>query len=572
MIKSDRRDEKKYGKFIRGQAGRLILAGMMILLYLAPDVSAQELSQTLDQRKREVLEDTCEGIDGLLLKKDRHRVIELSLQNCIQRALANNLDIRIEGYQPAVSFTNVIEAEAVFDATMFASGRFDFNDQANIDTGFFTRTIVTDGGEKNIRIPSEPFVVTHDYNYNLGLRKRLSTGATMQVSQQLRRFRDLNNDGELFYDPFFEYRMRFEISQPLLRDFGLKFNRANIQIRRNDYKISEQRFHSLVISTLREVEQNYWTLLFARKRVQIFSGLVERANHSLERIQQRTPYDTRSEVVLRTRAVIKRAEADLVSARNDVFRQQYILLESLNDPCLPLEEDWEIITTDLPSTWHYQIDNDKALETAMLKRPEIIQQKLELDKSRLSELIAKNRRLPRLDLTVIQQFSGVGDESYAAWDDQWRNNMLSSSYLVEFEVPLGNRAAEAALARTRYQKIQNRLNVHNIQEQVLVDVQNALQELENKYEEILVRLEALQAAQQEVDNFLAIQDIERQDSTTPNFINLKLNADERLANTQRSAILAIIQYNIALMDVHRAQGILLRYNNIKLAELLPDID
>ena len=32
----------------------------------------------------------------------------------------------------------------------------------------------------------------------------------------------------------------------------------------------------------------------------------------------------------------------------------------------------------------------------------------------------------------------------------------------------------------------------------------------------------------------------------------------------------MIEYNLAIMDAHRAQGILLRYNNVKLAKLEPN--
>jgi hypothetical protein len=59
------------------------------------------------------------------------------------------------------------------------------------------------------------------------------------------------------------------------------------------------------------------------------------------------------------------------------------------------------------------------------------------------------------------------------------------------------------------------------------------------------------------------------DSTTPQFINLRLNADERLAGSQIQAVQTLIEYNLAIMDVQRAQGTLLRYNNIDVGEILP---
>ena len=103
----------------------------------------------------------------------------------------------------------------------------------------------------------------------------------------------------------------------------------------------------------------------------------------------------------------------------------------------------------------------------------------------------------------------------------------------------------------------------NIREEILADVNIAVHNLNNTYDEIDVRLQAAEASQNEIDSYLALQDTERQDAFTPQFLNLKLNADERLASSQITAVQTLISYNIAIKDIHRAQGTLLRYNNIK---------
>ena len=53
---------------------------------------------------------------------------------------------------------------------------------------------------------------------------------------------------------------------------------------------------------------------------------------------------------------------------------------------------------------------------------------------------------------------------------------------------------------------------------------------------------------------------------TPPFIQVKLQAQETLANEAREEAAAIANYNIAIQRLERAKGTLLKYNNVKIKE------
>ena len=55
-------------------------------------------------------------------------IVRLPLQEIIHRAVANNLDVKVAGYQPAIDSTRSIEAEARFDPTYFANVQFERRD------------------------------------------------------------------------------------------------------------------------------------------------------------------------------------------------------------------------------------------------------------------------------------------------------------------------------------------------------------------------------------------------------------------------------------------------------------
>ena len=84
-----------------------------------------------------------------------------------------------------------------------------------------------------------------------------------------------------------------------------------------------------------------------------------------------------------------------------------------------------------------------------------------------------------------------------------------------------------------------------------------------------VAMKAVEAVRDELLNYLVMQDTEQSNSMNPDFLNRKLLADERLASNQVQAVRKMIEYDLAIMNVHRAQGTLQRYNNVKLAEEKP---
>jgi len=513
------------------------------------------------------LEQVISLTEPILEDEPNRQVVHLGLQDCIGRALEHNLDIRIESLTPEIRMEEVTAAESVFDAALFSSTQFNITDRDEIDTGYDTEYKEINGVTKTKRLPIDPFVSTHDDLYEFGVRKLLPLGTSVQLSQQLRRYKDLTDENDVLYrNPFYEYGLQFQLQQPLLRDFGVDVNKSSIRVARMKHNISKQQFEMKMIDTIVEVERNYWRLFLARQQVNFNKQLLARAEKTLEKVQSRLQYDVSSISLARTKGVVAAAKADLTSARKSLLQQQEILLESINDPQLSLNGNWEIIHKDRPTVEFYPVDKAKVQETAMKMRPEIVAQQLGIDISALAMKVADNQRLPRLDLFYQQEMTGAGASSHSAWREQGQNDMVSYVVGLSFEFPVGNRAAEANYQKMRIRKHQERLGLDSVIEQIKADVNNAVHGVNLAYSEIAARNEAAEFDKNEVLSFLAIQDTERRDTMTPEFLNIKLNADVRLARSQIVAVQAMVQYDLAIMNLHRANGTLLKYNNIELDE------
>ncbi len=504
--------------------------------------------------------------DEHLLLEDRERKpIDLTLEDCIAATLQHNYSVKAGGFDPAIRLSDIVQAEAVFDAVLYGSVQLNHNESYNIDTTYYTRTKDNNGDVTVEKIPTDLFNSNSDDNYTLGLRKLIPSGGVVQLAQSLRRYQDHIEEG-LYQNPFYESAIQVQYRQPLLRDFGVDVNRAGILAARNRYKTSLQQFQLLVINSMTEAESTYWNLFSARQQVKIQQELLNRAERTLLMVQARVNYDGRSISLARTQAVIAKAKADLLTAQNSVLQMQDRLLRLMNDPEMDLNSNIELILFDKPCREHYYVDREKAIETALKIRPEVVAQQLTVDTAGLALGVARNQKLPRLDLVFQHEVSGAEGTSSSSVEEMWEGKAQSYAVGLSFETPFGNRASTAAFERARKQYQQEMVRLKSVEQDVQTELSISLHNLEKAWEETQARLEAVEYDRNEVLNFLALLDTERQDTVTPEFLNIKLNADQRLAYSQAAALQAMVQYDLAIMNLQKAQGALLRYNNVKLAE------
>ncbi|MBN2843321.1 MAG: TolC family protein [Sedimentisphaerales bacterium] len=535
----------------------------MLLLFICPAMLAQQSSPSEEIRVPSLA--TIVADKTTIMGDSEAVVLELSIEECIKSALAHNYDIQIESYNPALRIDDITAAESVFDVTMFGSAQYDNLDENNIDATYTQKYVDVNGKVTSERVIVDGYNRYHNNSFSLGLGKKLSTGGSLQISENARRINDLfSSKADLYYEPFVEYSTEIQLQQPLLRNFGVDVNRAAIRAARSRLNISKEEFNLKVINTMLEVERNYWLLYYYRQHVKIRQQLLERAQETLDRVIARNDYDGKSSSIARTRAVIEEARADMLSAKNSALRQQETLLVTINDPKWPISVKCEIITLDDPQQRPYDISFEQAVETALELRPELIAQKNGIDIARLALGMAQNQTLPRADLFVTHKIMGADIHDESAFRDQGNYDTYNWSIGMSIEYPLANRAAKAALSQASKQKEQEELRLKFIQEQILYDVSVSLHDLHHKYSEIKARMDSVDAARNELLNYLAIQDTERKDSTNPEFLNLKLNADDRLSRNQITAVQAMIEYDMAIMNIHRAQGCLDKYNNIEI--------
>lgn len=498
-----------------------------------------EITRFSDSVRREY-EEIYKNALKYIRQIERPNKFRLSLSDAIRRALANNYAIKVDGYAPAISAAQVVQAESAFDLAFFANVSRDNSDRPTPSAILASQTDTT--------------------IINGGIRKLLATGAQLSFTQQMTR---VDNPGFQFQvlNPSYTQNFVAELRQPLLRNFGIDFNRAQINIRKNERRINEEAFRARVIETLNNVEAAYWTLIGARRDVPISAELLAEAELTYEQVKARADFDAYQTLLFQSEAAVKAREFDFIDVKNRVRNAEDQLLNLLNDPEIPLSTDYEIIPTDDPTTIRVLQDRFHAVETGLEHRPEIRQARLAVDNTRLQLGIAKNQALPQLDAIYRMTLTGLAASPDRSFDQMTGANFVDQFVGIEILWNPGERGERAGIRIAKLQQSQAVLQYKQALDNIITDIRVALRNLDTNYEQLGPSHEAVTSTS---ENLRSLQ--ERQERKSPAELDVILNAQVSLAQSRRGLLTALVNYNSGIVDVERAKGTLIEYNNVTVAE------
>jgi outer membrane protein TolC len=461
----------------------------------------------------------------------------LGLEDAIRRTLANNYGIEVFSYNPAIETTRVVEAEAAFDAVFFTNVNRESVDRPT--------------GSQLLATNRQSFQLTS------GLRKRLASGAQVRGWYDLTRVKQ--DFAFQFINPEYFSRLILELRQPLLRNFGIDVNRSLIVIAKNDRGINDLALRRLVRDTLREVEEVYWRLLQARRNIVITAREVADFEEIYRSVLGRfkAGFDILPANVATTRAALEEAKAGFVGENAAVYDAEDRLVALMNDPRINLADSIELIPGDVPRLDRIMVDRIAEVQTALDHRTEISEQDLRVANARIAVGQAGNAELPRLDMIVRVTHDGLAANADGSFDELTRRKFIEYFVGVEFEVPVGNRGPRASRRRAQLQHAQAVAQLRKVFEEVILDVNLSVRRLATSYDQIGPNFDSMEARQEEVKTQVARQ--ERKDYPT---LTTELSAWRQLAATRRAVVNAMVEYNIAIVDLERAKGTLLQFNNV----------
>lgn len=485
--------------------------------------------------------------DGLVQQRAgiAPRSISVDVTTLVQQALIYSSQVQVLQADPEVQHRIVKQEEATFDWRSFLNAKYDdLNDPigntlttGNNDTRFADHHAVTSGG----------------------LKRRTTAGGEVKLSQQFG-YQD-NNSRFLLPNAQSTSRLELSFRQPLMSQSGVAYNQSQIVLARINASSSGDETLEELQRHLYGVAEAYWKLYRARAEFFQRQKLLSSAQKVLQTLEGRHGVDTIPRQILRARAAVARAESRMQRAVTDIRNAESQLRLLVNDPEMLNGGAVEFTPMESPSMAPMPVGLRESLQEALVNRPDISHAIRQMRASGVRMGVSKSEMLPKLDFIVSSYVAGL--ENKAQFVDSFNNQFTQGrpGYTVgmEFEVPLGNRAAKAKVEQRQWELKRAINSFKATVETSLTEVEIASREVDTAWRELLGKYQAMVAAQNEVsylqDRFNVLPNVEESSIL---LLEDLLDGYERLADEEAAFAQAQTSYSLSIIQLRRATGTMLR--------------
>jgi outer membrane protein len=479
-------------------------------------------------------------------------VKELRLGEAVQLALDKNLDIAVERLNPQGVDLQIAQIKNQFKP--IATSTVGQRDLVRLPNSLLN------GGQR---------VNNATTTYNFGFQQEVEKfGGNYAVTFNNSRLE--TSDAFSNFNPTFTTGLTFAYTQPLLRGLFIDQQRQQLLVTQINREISEENVRATVTTTLANVRNAYWDLVFSLSAVDVASRAVTLADKLVEDNRARVevgvlaPLDivqAEAEAANRRQALAA-AEATLQTAQLALKR---FIVSGTDDPL------WrqELRPIDLPSLEPAPTTEDieGAVRRALQRRTDLSNARNNLESSDVNLKYFRNQMLPAVDLITSYGGQGIGGTSYirqgtglnsvitgsvpGGYGDALgllrRLDFPSWNMQLNFSYNIGGSQAEAQHARARVQRNQSQTRLRALELQVATEVTNAALQVQSN----LKRVEAARAARELAEKRLEAEQSKFEVGMSTNFFVVQAQRD--LRDAQNTELRAMADYRKSLVTFERAQ-------------------
>ena len=470
------------------------------------------------------------------------RTVALTLEQAITRTLANSPEIRVVSFDPEIARQEITKAAGAFDPVAF--DQITYDNQDSPPNSFY------EPGRADKRL------------FESGIRQRTPLGSEWSASYAFAR-----NWDDLFgrtLSTRYEPMLIFQLKQPLLRDAWSQVNMAGVNIARLEHQVALLGFRDKAESVSAEVIATYWRLAQTLQDLEIQRELVGQTLQTLQKVDGRREIDATDVQLMQARAYAKVRQADLLDFEKRVKDAEDALARLLADPEVNTTSELTIVPVTAPESPSQPPEVarmlDQALETALLCNPAVQEAQIRIKIAEINVEVAQNQRMPRLDLIGSTRAQSLGATSSKAHEQLEEGKYTSYGVGLSFEVPLGNRQREAELMRRRMERRKAVAILHSAADQIAVRVKERARKAQTTLEQVSIQKEASRAAHAQLEALDQSEPI--REKLTPEFLMVKLQAQDTYAQTRRAEINALTEFNISLVELARMTGTVLQLRQV----------
>jgi outer membrane protein TolC len=396
----------------------------------------------------------------------------------------------------------------------------------------------------------------------------------------------------------------FKLTQHLLQGFGFAPNTRYIQIAKNDREISDVAFRLQITTTVDQIENMYWDLVYAYENVRVQNDQLAFAQRTLSDTKKQVEIGTLAPIeVVRAQSTVASNQQTLTLALTNLQLEQLLMKNALSRTLVdPVLADAEVIPTstmELPAQ-EAVVPTQDLVTDALGHRPELAEARINLTNTGISNKAIRSALLPTVDLFAYYGGQGLGgsqnptnlcanqpiseqEEGFCAGPNSYYggqtlipiaptvgyggtlNQLINSTGPdkgagININIPLRNRAAQATQVRSEFEYRQAQLRIQQIENQVRIEVRNAQFGVQQNRASVTSAQAAVDLARQSLDAEQKKYALGASTST------LVLQNDAALTQAEVTLVSAKALYEKAEVELDRAIGLLLDHAGILISD------
>lgn len=475
-------------------------------------------------------------------------VLELSLPECRALALENNLQLKASLISPTIAAERLNQEEAKFDSAFVANASYGKTDNPSI--GFSDE--ITGAQSEYIR-------------GDMAVQVPLRTGGTVRFDLA-DSWTETDAIGTQF-NPYYFTDFSASISHPLLRNAGQWVNTHSIRIVAYDRAIVDARTKLDVIMVLAAVDRVYWRLYAARRDLELREQQYRLSQIQLERARRLVQAGQRPEVeVIRAEAGVAQQLEAIIVSENSLRDRERELKRVINRAGLDVQTPTVVTPTTEPDPVLYVLERPRLIRGAIENRMELLELQLQLLQDASTVDYLRNQTLPLATLDYTYNISGLGASQSNSFDMLFDSDFVDHRVGVQLIVPIGNQAAKSRLQQAIYLRRQRLATRTNREDLIKLEVLNVADQVEANWQRILA------ARQNTIVNARLYEAEQRAFEVGMSTSTDVLDAQFNFANAQSAEIVALAEYQIALVDLAYATGTVLGAARIHWEPVVPEAD
>ena len=501
-------------------------------------------------------------IDRSLPSELKGEEIKLSLKEAVEMAMKRNLAVILQKYQVDLSLEKTTEEKGIFDPTLkfsLSKGK----QEVPIADILYPRGYYAEDVESGDAGISGKILTGAKYSADLSLERNVSTSQVQTLS------------------PRYSSRVNFSVTQPLLKDFGVGITKTRIRMAEKEAKASKYDVKDVLVKTVGQVEEAYWTIVYAMKNLGVQREGLDLAREMLKIAEIKVKAGEIAPVsLIEARAGVAEREGNVIAAEGELKKAEYDFKLLLDIP----DSTGRIYPEDLPEKSVFIPSVQESINMAYDNRADVRALEYRVEQKKVEESFNNNQRLPRLDIVgeygyrglsgtpssvldsnkqpLGSRITGTPFDGKTSWQDSFDEYFREAGFLswtlgLKLEIPIGGREAGGRYRQTRIERSSLEHRMLILKEKIGAEVKKELLEINTS----LKQMDAARAYTALAQEQLNVERRKLDAGETSFYEFLKRQRD--FTDAKVKELKTLIYYNVAWSKFRVEQGISLNRYGIE---------